>query len=180
MCIQIDRDIYMWVCSVASIMFDSLNPMDCSPPSSSGHGILQARILEWVAMLSSRGSFQPRDWTSVSYVSCICKCVLYHHRCLYIYKISTLPFKQYSNIIYILLSLYKHQTLVLYEASLFFIVILLGISFLIFYWSADMQSRWDFCSHLGTLGIQKSRSLKSLLAFKCQRNVCLSIFKTFV
>ena len=35
-------------------------PVDCSPPVSSVHGILQARILEWVAMLSSRGSFQSR------------------------------------------------------------------------------------------------------------------------
>ena len=34
------------------------------------HGILQARILEWIAMLSSRGSSQPRDLTEVSYVSC--------------------------------------------------------------------------------------------------------------
>ena len=36
------------------------NPMDCSPPGSSVHGILQARILEWVAISSSRGSFWPR------------------------------------------------------------------------------------------------------------------------
>ena len=35
------------------------NPMDCSPPGSSVHGILQARILEWVAMPSSRGSSRP-------------------------------------------------------------------------------------------------------------------------
>ena len=35
------------------------NPMSCSPPGSSVHGILQARILEWVAMPSSRGSSQP-------------------------------------------------------------------------------------------------------------------------
>ena len=35
--------------------------MDCSPPGSSVHGILQARILEWVAMPSSSGSSQPRD-----------------------------------------------------------------------------------------------------------------------
>jgi len=39
--------------------------------------ILQARILEWVAMLSSRGSSQPRDQTHVSYVSCISRQVLY-------------------------------------------------------------------------------------------------------
>ena len=41
-------------------------PMDHSPPGSSVHGILQARILEWVAMSSSRGSSQPRDQTRVS------------------------------------------------------------------------------------------------------------------
>ena len=37
------------------------NPMDCRPPGSSVHGILQARTLEWVAMPSSRGSSRPRD-----------------------------------------------------------------------------------------------------------------------
>ena len=42
------------------------------------HGILQARILEWVAMPSSRGSSWPRDWTHVSYISCTGRCVLYH------------------------------------------------------------------------------------------------------
>ena len=40
----------MHVCWVASVMSHSLQPMDCSPPGSSLHGILQARILEWVAM----------------------------------------------------------------------------------------------------------------------------------
>ena len=42
------------------------NPMDCSPPSSPVHGIIQARILEWVAIPFSRGSSQPRDRTQVS------------------------------------------------------------------------------------------------------------------
>ena len=42
---------------------------DCSPPDSSVHGILQARILEWVAISSSRGSFQPRDRTQVSHIA---------------------------------------------------------------------------------------------------------------
>ena len=54
------------------------NSMDCNPPGSSVHGILQARILEWVAMPFSRGSSQPRDQTHVSYVSCIGQWVLYH------------------------------------------------------------------------------------------------------
>ena len=43
------------------------NPMDCSPPGSSVHGILQARILEWVAILLCMGSSQPRDGTGVCY-----------------------------------------------------------------------------------------------------------------
>ena len=41
------------------------DPMDCSPPGSSVHGILQTRILKWVAMLSSRGSSQPNDQMSL-------------------------------------------------------------------------------------------------------------------
>ena len=45
--------------------------MDCSPPGFSVHGILQARILEWVAMPSSRGSSWPRDQTHVSCIFCI-------------------------------------------------------------------------------------------------------------
>ena len=43
--------------------------MDCSPPGSSVHGILQARILEWVAIPFSRGSCQPRDQTQVSHIA---------------------------------------------------------------------------------------------------------------
>ena len=42
------------------------DPVDCSPPGSSVHGTLQVRILQWVAMPSSRGSSQPRDWTCIS------------------------------------------------------------------------------------------------------------------
>ena len=43
--------------------------MDCSPPGSSVHGILKARILECVAIPFSRGSSQPRDWSWVSYIA---------------------------------------------------------------------------------------------------------------
>ena len=56
-----------------------LDPMSCSLPSSSVHGILQARILEWVAMPSSRGSSRPRDQTHVSYPSSTGRQVLYHY-----------------------------------------------------------------------------------------------------
>ena len=47
------------------------NPRHCSLVGSSVHGILQARIVEWVAMLSSRGSSRLRSWTSLSCSSCI-------------------------------------------------------------------------------------------------------------
>ena len=53
-------------------------PMDCNLSGSSVHGILQARILEWVAMPSSRGSSRPRDQTHISYISCFDRWVLYH------------------------------------------------------------------------------------------------------
>ena len=46
------------------------NPTDRSPPGSSVHGILQVRMLEWLAMPSSRESSPPRDWTRVSCLSC--------------------------------------------------------------------------------------------------------------
>ena len=42
--------------------------MDCTPPGSSVYGILQARILEWIAIPFSRRSSQPRDWTWVSHI----------------------------------------------------------------------------------------------------------------
>ena len=57
-----------WTC--ACVCQASCDPMNCSPPGFSAHGSLQAGILEWVAMPSSRGSSQPRDQTCVSYVSC--------------------------------------------------------------------------------------------------------------
>ena len=57
---------------------DSCDPVDCSPPGSSVRGILQAGMLEWVAISSSSGSSPPRDQTQVSSVSCTGKWVLYH------------------------------------------------------------------------------------------------------
>ena len=45
------------------------DPKDCSPPGSSVHGILQARILEWLAMPSFRGSSGPRDPTRISCIA---------------------------------------------------------------------------------------------------------------
>ena len=52
--------------------------MDYRLPGSSVHEILQVRILEWVAMPFSRAPSWPRDWTCISYVSCVCRWLLSH------------------------------------------------------------------------------------------------------
>ena len=57
--------------------FSCVQLCDYSPPGSSAHGILQARILEWVAMPSFRGSSWPRDWTCIFCNSCIVRRILY-------------------------------------------------------------------------------------------------------
>ena len=56
---------------VAQSCLTLCNPRNCGLPGSSACGILQAWILEWVAVPSSRGSSQPRDWTRISHISCI-------------------------------------------------------------------------------------------------------------
>ena len=60
--------LYM-LCLVAQSCLTLCDAMGCSPPGSSVHGILQARILEWIAMPSSRGSSQHRDRTQVFHVA---------------------------------------------------------------------------------------------------------------
>jgi len=66
--------LFSYSCSVAQSCPALYDLMDCSPPGSSVHGIsLQARILEWVVISSSRESFWPRDWT---HISCIGKQIL--------------------------------------------------------------------------------------------------------
>ena len=57
---------------VAQSCLTLCDPMDCSPPGFSFHGILQARILEWVAISFCRGSSQPRDQTRVSRIAGRC------------------------------------------------------------------------------------------------------------
>ena len=52
--------------------------MDCSPPSSYVHGVFQARILEWIAISSSRKSSQPKDQTGISCASCLAVRFFYH------------------------------------------------------------------------------------------------------
>ena len=54
---------------LVAVMSDSCDPIDCSLPGFSIYGILQARILEWVAISFSRGSSRPRDRTRVSCIA---------------------------------------------------------------------------------------------------------------
>ena len=66
--------IFSYVCACAkSLQLCSTlcDPMDCNLPGSSVRGVLQARMLEWGAMPSSRGSSRPRYRTWVSSISCI-------------------------------------------------------------------------------------------------------------
>ena len=62
----------VYVCEVTQSCPTLCDPVDCSPPGSSVHGILQARILEWVAISFSRGSSQLRDRTQVSHIASRC------------------------------------------------------------------------------------------------------------
>ena len=61
--------ILLWMCLVPQSCLTLYNPMDCSTPDSFVHGILHARILDWVAMPSSMGSSQPKDQTQVSHIA---------------------------------------------------------------------------------------------------------------
>ena len=68
--------LYAHVCAQSwPTLWDSA---DCSPLGSSVHRILQARILEWVAISSCRGSSRPRDQPRISCISCIDRQILYH------------------------------------------------------------------------------------------------------
>ena len=72
--------LHCWTTSVGEyqLCLTLWDPMDYSPPASSVHGILQARILGWVVISSSRVFSWPRERIHVSCVSCIGRQILYH------------------------------------------------------------------------------------------------------
>ena len=86
---------------VCLVMSDSCNPIDCSLPGSSVHGILQARILEWAAILFSRGSSQPKDWTQVSHIEgrffTIWATIYFYHGSTWILEWVVYPFSRRSS-----------------------------------------------------------------------------------
>ena len=68
-CFSTQTHTSMCVCLVTQLCPTLWDPMDCSPSVFSIHGDSPSRILEWVAMPSSRESSQPRDWTQVSCIA---------------------------------------------------------------------------------------------------------------
>ena len=79
------------MCAVSSVTSDSLRPMDCSFPGSSVHRNLQARIMEWAAMPSSRGSSWPRDW-----ICCLLQ-LLHSRLILHLWATLRKPFSESSS-----------------------------------------------------------------------------------
>jgi len=91
--------LYVYPGCLRVVISDSLRPRDCSLPGSSVHGTFQARILEWVAISSSKGSSWPSDWTLFSCFSCIGRWILYlpplsHLGSPYIYPMTRQLFPQ--------------------------------------------------------------------------------------
>ena len=88
------------------------NPKDCSSPGPSVNGILQARVLKWVAIFSSRGSSWPRDWTG---------CLLY-------WQTGSLPLVPRGKLVIATVAKWDCFTLFLFEESGFKIYICLNFN----------------------------------------------------
>ena len=71
--------VYMYIFAQLLNYVGLWGPVVCSPPSFSVHGILQARILEWMTISYSKGSSRPRDQTCIS-CSSVGRQFLYHYR----------------------------------------------------------------------------------------------------
>ena len=82
---------------VASVVSDAATLWAGACQAPLVHGISQARILEWVAISFSRGSSWPRDWTHISWVSCIGRRVLYCQHHLGRFTVLINPFQESQN-----------------------------------------------------------------------------------
>ena len=72
----VDKDC-VYVCILSCVQFFVTPWTNSSPPGSSVRGIIQAKMLKWVAVSYSRVSPEPRDQTHISHVSCTCRQILY-------------------------------------------------------------------------------------------------------
>ena len=77
-CRKSSRSDHLFIASIVAKCVSGFSHIQLCVTGSSVHGILEARILEWVAMPFSRGSSQPKDRTRISFVSCIGRQALYH------------------------------------------------------------------------------------------------------
>ena len=91
--------LFLCVCAITQSYPTLGDPIDCSLPGSSVHGILQARILEWDAISYSRGPSQPRDRTNVPCVSLIGRQILY-----YLLFTTEPPWKPFTDLLFIYLA----------------------------------------------------------------------------
>ena len=66
------------ICVLSPSVLSDCEATDCSPPDFSVYGIIQARILEWVAITYFRESLPPKDQTHISCATCIDRKILYH------------------------------------------------------------------------------------------------------
>ena len=76
-CVCVCARMHAHVCTLTGLCLTLCDPVDCSLPGSSVHGIFQAEILGQVAVSHSRRSFQPRDQTFISCVSCTGRRILF-------------------------------------------------------------------------------------------------------
>ena len=103
---------FFFLCVCAQLCPTFCDSMDFSPPGSSVRGIFQARILEWVAISSSRGSFWARGWTDISCISCIGRWILYHCTtcsCIFLVWVSNLHIEVFLNCVVDFLLAAKHS-----------------------------------------------------------------------
>ena len=115
-------------------------PMDCCLPDSSVHGILQARIPDWLAVSFSRASSKYRDRTSVSCISCTGRRILYHLEALT--WCNTL-FKNFG-----LLILQVHSNIVWYNYffNMLFLSLLFCFFLLFWIWSLSYNASVSTCT----------------------------------
>ena len=166
------------------------DPMDCRPPDSV-HGILQARILKWVAMPSSRGSSWPRDLTHVSYyVSCIGRQVL-PKSTTWEARIVTLVFCSSNTVLQFLLAMFEHSN---FSTSLTIVCYFVFYSFLVFcfrrlqpplwVWSYNWLLTGFFLSWLNSMKAKTRLDLihyvlQCLTQSHCPINICKMGEKTW-
>ena len=89
------------VCSMAQSYLTLCGSVDCSPPASSVHEIFHAGILEQVAISFSRRSSWPRDWTHISYVSCIGRWILYPSATFILHYMQVFNFVLFYKVIFL-------------------------------------------------------------------------------